>query len=280
MRARSLVALAIAFAARGAQAAPNAEIEKVFRTLQQGMSVSDIAAPRFAMTDLESTKDGDLGQAYIHLGGLDSEIDRISTAVSTDGKAAWVGSDIRFVGDCGGSGSCGKTFARNHFTGVFERTANGWQPVAWNMAVTNSAARQARMIKDGDKLDEIATKVDGADGAVAVFSASLADPKALAATVSPRKDVLLYGSEDGERVVGGAQVKAKLTGWKLAFKVHDGIRAGVAATGSVAWVAANLDATPVGRDGAKPTPYRVLFVYELGGETWRLVSAQFSFGRI
>jgi len=84
--------------------------------------------------------------------------------------------------------------------------------------------------------------------------------------------VLLYSSEDGERYVG-PQVKAKLAAWN-AFKLHDGIRAGLDAGGTVAWVAANLDATSA--NGS--VPYRALFVYERTGERWALVQAQFSFG--
>jgi hypothetical protein len=54
----------------------------------------------------------------------------------------------------------------------------------------------------------------------------------------------------------------------------DGIRAGLAAGGTVAWVAANLDAT----SAAGTTPYRALFIYERRAERWMLVQAQFSFG--
>lgn len=66
-----------------------------------------------------------------------------------------------------------------------------------------------------------------------------------------------------------------LTKWNLAFKVHGGAVAGSAGT-SVAWVAANVEATSVKNPKAKPTFYRVLFVYEHAGDAWRLVQASFS----
>jgi hypothetical protein len=216
--------------------------------------------------------------AYLHLGGLDSVIDRLAIARTDDGKAAWLAADIRFVGDCGGPG-CGVTLDRAHLTAVYERDQDGWAPVVWNIATTVSADRHADAVKAGTTLDPIPSNIDGADAAVKVFQSTIGDPKALAQTVSDRKDVVLYGSEDGERFTGAAQVKAQLASWRLAFKVHDGVRAGLTANGNVAWVAANVDATPSSKPKAKPMPYRALFVYEHRGDRWMLVQAQFSFGR-
>jgi len=92
-----------------------------------------------------------------------------------------------------------------------------------------------------------------------------------------RKDVVLYGSELSERTVGGDNVKAKLAAWKLAFKVRDGIQAGLTASKTVAWVAANVDATSLKNPKDKPTPYRALFLYEKTAGTWQIVHAHFSF---
>jgi hypothetical protein len=72
-------------------------------------------------------------------------------------------------------------------------------------------------------------------------------------------------------------VQARLLKWGFALAVRGGIRAGLSAGKTVAWIAANVDATPVKRKTAKPVPYRVLFVYELDTEgAWRLVQAHFS----
>ena len=62
-----------------------------------------------------------------------------------------------------------------------------------------------------------------------------------------------------------------------AFRIRDGLQAGVSSNGQVAWVAANVDATSLKKKGSKPTPYRALFVYLLEGERWQLVVAHFSF---
>lgn len=117
----------------------------------------------------------------------------------------------------------------------------------------------------------------GAEDAVKVFEGSIGDPKIFAASVSDRKDAVLIGSAPGEKTVGGAKVSAKLTNWKLAFAVHDGVAAGTTASKTVAWIAANLDARPAGKPDAKPAPYRALLIYEQKAGAWKLVAARFSF---
>lgn len=110
-----------------------------------------------------------------------------------------------------------------------------------------------------------------------VFEKSLGDPKALAATVSGREEVALFGSAPDERTEGGAKVKAELLGWKLAFKVRDGIQAGLSESKNVGWVAANVDATAIEHTkNAAAQPYRVLVIYEKTGDAWKLVQASFS----
>ncbi|HUJ62580.1 MAG TPA: nuclear transport factor 2 family protein [Kofleriaceae bacterium] len=259
-----------------ARATPVSDLEAQFRAAAENPYGHDMPDPRFALGNLDVRAGDDLSSAHTDLAGGDEVVDRVTIGLAGDGKSAWLAADLRYVGDCGGDGpSCGKTLATGHVGAVFER-GTPWQPVVWNVSNTTTAKRQAEMIADGKQLAAIPDQIEGADAAVGVFKASIGDPKALAASVSERKDTLLYGSADGERYTG-AQVKAKLAAWKLAFKVHDGIRAGLAAGGTVAWVAANLDATAAGKPG-KPTPYRALFVYEHEGTRWALVQAQFSFG--
>ena len=274
-----LIALLLAIAAPRAHATPAADLQKMFETLASNDQTSDAPKPRFAMSELDvQATDDDLFTAYIHLGGLDSATDRVSIGLTDDGAAAWLASDRRLVGDCGGDGGgCGKTIGKLHVSGVFEHGKDGWAPVVWDVATDVSGKEQAMELADGKALAAIPPKIDGADAAAALFSSTIGDPKALAKTVSARKDTLLYGSEDGERYTG-AQVATTLLKWKLAFKVHDGVRAGLSANGQLAWVAANVDATPVAKPKAKPTPYRALFVYLKAGDHWELVQAQFSFG--
>jgi hypothetical protein len=270
MRARWLVVLLGAAVAR---AAPGGDLEMQIRALSERPE-REMAAPRFAMNELDvRATDQQLASANLVLTDINTRFDRIAIGQAGDGKSAWLAADVQYLYDCGSSPSCGKTMATGHLTGLFERSRDGWQPVVWNVTSNTSAARQAAAIKNGRRLVAVPAKVDGADDAVKYFQATIGDPKALAASVSDRKDVLLYGSEERERYMG-AQVKAKLAAWKLVFKVHDGIRAGLAAGGTVAWVAANLDAT----SAAGATPYRALFIYERRANRWTLVQAQFSFG--
>ncbi|HEX7839645.1 MAG TPA: nuclear transport factor 2 family protein [Kofleriaceae bacterium] len=84
------------------------------------------------------------------------------------------------------------------------------------------------------------------------------------------------GRELAERSEGAAQVRAQLERWKFAFKVRDGIRAGLTASKTVAWVAANVDASSARRPKDKPLPHRLLFVDEKTGATWKLVQAHCS----
>jgi len=42
------------------------------------------------------------------------------------------------------------------------------------------------------------------------------------------------------------------------------------------WVGANVDARPAASPKARPTPYRVLAIYEHTGDTWKLVLLSFS----
>ena len=110
---------------------------------------------------------------------------------------------------------------------------------------------------------------------VALFRASLADPKRLVASVSKRKDAVLLGSAPKETFVGGAKVAATLAKWKLELDVRDGVAAGVTASKTVAWIAANVDATTRTGDAI---PYRLLALYEYEkGKAWRLVAITFSF---
>ena len=105
---------------------------------------------------------------------------------------------------------------------------------------------------------------------------SIGDPKRLLASISERKDVVLYGSERPERTVGGAAVRTKLASWKLTFKVRDGVAAGLSASRTVAYVAANVDAESQARPKNKLMPYRLLLIYEKTGSSWQIVAAHFS----
>jgi len=201
--------------------------------------------------------------------------------LSSDKTVAWIAADMAdFEVGCGAA-PCPPPppppAAQRHATALYEKKGDDWVPIVWDVAQVVNAKDQAAAIKQGTMPDAIPSKIDGADDAVAAWKAAIGDPKALAASVSSRKDVVLYGSESAERVVGGAQVAAKLKAWNLAFKVRDGVSAGVSPSKTVAWIAANLDSVSAKKPTDKPVPYRALFLYEKQGADWKLVSANFAY---
>jgi len=85
-----------------------------------------------------------------------------------------------------------------------------------------------KAIAGGAKLEPLTKQIAAdAEDAAKLFASSFADPKQLAASVSGRGDVVLFGSAPGEKWVGGKTVAATLAGWKLSITAHDGIAAGV-----------------------------------------------------
>ena len=199
-------------------------------------------------------------------------------ALAADGKAGWFAFDVGWVEICGDE-TCPKkprTYDSSHFTGVAEAPA--WTPVAYHLGLSVTAKDQALAMTKGPLSEPFAKKIaPGADEVATLFASTIGDPARLAASVSPRKDVVLYGSAQKERFVGGKKVAATLQKWKLGFRIVDGPNAGVTTSGTVAWVAANLDAVPVKKPAAKATPYRALAIYEKVAAGWQVVSLQFSF---
>lgn len=199
-------------------------------------------------------------------------------ATASDKSVAWAAFDLKRWSGCDDAKACkGKPpFVTLHVAMLLEKQRT-WGSSVFHYAepFTQKAYNKAR--KEGKTLAPLGKKIDaGAEDVVKVFEASIGDPAKLAATVSPRKDVVLYGSDLPERYVGGAAVKKQLLQWDLSLKVRDGIQAGVSKGKTVAWVAANVDASPIKRK-ALPSPYRLLAIYEKVGASWQLVQASFSF---
>jgi hypothetical protein len=194
---------------------------------------------------------------------------------SADGKSTWVATDIEYEFPCGMEG-CDKMVApRVHAAGLMDASGHA---IAWHVGVVSLGGKNKWAVKKPGKPiapPVLATGIDaGAEEPAKLFKASLADPKALAKTISDRKDAVLLGSEAGERYVGGAAMRATLGRWKLGFTVRDGIQAGVAPSKTTAWVAANVDGAKAG--DKKVAPYRVLAIYDKKGSEWQLVVLQFS----
>jgi hypothetical protein len=267
-----------------ATADPAKDITKEFETAANSMVTSDevpFGPPKFAITDSSADAAPEGRDALTDFSDLAAP-EKVVVGVAADGKSAWFASDVGYDTPCGDE-SCDdnpkhhdETF---HTTILWEGGAGTWEPVAWHDAGTVTAKAQAAVMKKGrPTYDAIARQVDaGAGDAVKLFESSIGDPAALAKTVSDRKDVVMYGSASGERFVGGKKVAATLTKWKLGFTVIDGVAAGATKSGTVAWVAANVDARSMKKKGVPGTPYRALFIYEKTGADWKLVQLHFSF---
>lgn len=205
---------------------------------------------------------------------------KTTVALGVDGTSAWYAGDVAHFAVCG-EGRCYKEKPRSysdwyHVTALVE--AKGVKPIVWHIGEPISGADQKRAMAKGPMLNPLAKQIDaGAEDVAKLFESTLGDPKAFAATVSDRKDVVLYGSDLLERYVGGAAVRKQLAKWNLALKVQNGIQAGVTSSKTVAWVAAHVDAVSAKNRKAKPTPYRLLVIYEKTGTAWKLVHAHFSF---
>ncbi len=223
--------------------------------------------PEGVMIDVEGTEGG--GAHHAH------QVQRPVVGVAAkEDDVAWVAFDVALYYDCFEIKGCKQKPNRVvRATTLLESGA----ALAVHIADPFTGKAYAAAIKSGKKPEALPRKIDkGAEAAVRVFESTIADPKAFAATVSERPDVILLGSEAAERWVGGDKVKAALTKWKLGFKVRDGIQAGVSGGGTVAWVAANVDAARVGKAGTA-SPYRMTAIYEKTGADWKVVALQFSF---
>ncbi|MBL9019607.1 MAG: nuclear transport factor 2 family protein [Myxococcales bacterium] len=201
---------------------------------------------------------------------------------STGGSSAWIAADFAIVKSCApitddatGDASyyqpdhCKREDPKAWMRGaaVLERAGKRWRPVAVHVL-----GRFGKATADvpAAKLDGSVGK--GAEDAVKLVGAALADPKALAAAIADRPDVVMFGSDKGERYVTGAKVKATLARWGLAFAITDQ-QAGITAAGDVAWVAANVTAT---KAGAKPSTYRVLVACAKLDKGWQIVQLSFA----
>jgi hypothetical protein len=255
---------------------PEQKIESLIQSLiADGTAESGTHAMRFAF-DRDATVEAPSGYAEPQGATGRVELKKPIVAWSGDKHTGWIATDAAEYGYCGAD-ECAKAapIALHHVAIVFD---DGGQPIVWHDGVAVADKDQAKALKQGVTLSPMSEAIEpGAEDAVKLFESSIGDAKALAATVSARKDVVLYGSAPAERTVGGAAVKAQLGKWNLVMTVRDHVHAGVASGGNVAWVAAKLDAKPAKNAKAKPSPYRALFVYEKTGGAWQLVQASFSF---
>jgi len=264
---KTLIALAIATSVAHAEVKLEAAHGEV-----AGHIVHNMYSPARLGFDLEGTT-VDFEQ-HTEGGGAEVMTKPKNVVTATSGSATWFAFDLDWY-DCFDASACKgkKPWTTIHVTLLYDGKAKR----VFHYAKPMTAAEYAAAQKEGRKLSPLARKIDkGAEDAAKLFESTIGDAAKLAATVSARKDVVLYGSELKERFVGGDAVKKQLAKWGLAMKVRDGVQAGVAGT-TVAWVAANVDTVPAKSPKAKPSPYRVLAIYEKTGTTWQLVQLSYSF---
>lgn len=233
-------------------------------------------APRITFGPSYSLISPNMDLATGELAMLSLDAKRPIIGVARDGKSAWIACEVDVqmplaseADDVPNRGPDGFF----HASGVLDGGPT-WKWSMWHIGWTGFRKNpRPKLVKDYPKLLD---NVEGADEVANVFKASLVSPKQLGATISDRKDAVLLGSARKERFVGGKAMRATLARWKLSFSVRDHVQAQVTSSGTIAWVAAHVDARPAGKPKAKPTPYRASFIYEREGDTWKVVVAQFS----
>jgi hypothetical protein len=274
----ALLPLALVLASASAAADPfeAKALSERFAWLTQGQAprggTPDGTPPRFAFTDTAAAiSPASFADCLTPGNDFAGTVDTPVIGKASDGKSAWIATDVTYTMACGMEGCDKIEWPLAHGTAVFDAAGHAF---AWHVGmVTNGsqAPKRGKPVAPKPLPDGIDA---GAEAPAKLFKTSLADPRALAKTVSDRADVVLFGSDAAERYVGGAAVRARLAKWNLGFSVRDGIQAGVTPSKAVAWVAANVDAAKPG--DKKSTPYRVFAVYEKTASAWQLVVLHFS----
>ena len=102
---------------------------------------------------------------------------------------------------------------------------------------------------------------------------------------SARADAFNFGSAPGERIVGGAKIKAVFSRLRAGLQLSGGARVAAGGAwdpyqGDAPWIgfaAVNIDFTSKTRAATDLTvTFRVLAILLREGDTWRIVQTQFS----
>ncbi|HTL32158.1 MAG TPA: hypothetical protein VL326_03480 [Kofleriaceae bacterium] len=276
---RTVTVLAIVLTSTLAAADTAKDVTGALESIVSGVDEpgDKMSPPRYASGSGVAVSPASFGEAR------DSSVDsgearKVVVGVSADKTAAWINADVAQFSICGDE-TCPKHPKPEgwyHATTLFE--VKGPQPVAWQIVEPVSGKDQAAALKKGLDLQKLDEKIDkGAEDPAKLFKDTLGDPKKLAATVSDRKDAVMYGSELAERYVGGAKIKSQLAKWNLGFTVKGGVQAGITKSQTVAFVAAYVDAKSVKNPSGAVSPYRVFAIYEKTITSWKLVSLHFAF---
>lgn len=205
------------------------------------------------------------------IGSPSNDLVHVVVGLAADGHAGWVAADGGMAVSCG-MGNCKKILRDAAREASVKPPYHHTALVEDGKLLLVHIGSTGKGVGHGGEMElQIA---EDARPVVEQFQKSIADPKAFAATISGRKDVVLYGTEPTERFVGGAAARATLLQWDMSLAVHGGIRAGVTKSRAVAWIAADVDA----RSAKSKTslPYRLTVLYEKTGTEWKIVQIHFS----
>jgi hypothetical protein len=252
-----------------AHADDKAKAKAISGALASALSVSSTedTLPPIVLLDSETK----FKEPFIYgSGSPDNRLLNVVVGLAADVHVGWVAADTGMIFACGMEG-CDKILRDA------AREANVKPPFHHTALVDDGKLLFLHIGATGKGVGQGSMETQIADDAKPVveqFQTSIADPKAFSATVSARKDVVLYGSEPTERFVGGPAVRAALTKWSLSLVVHGGIQAGVVKSKGVAWIAADVDARSA--KSKTTSPYRLTVVYEKTGTEWKIVQLHFS----
>jgi hypothetical protein len=277
-----VIGLVVGLLSAGARADANKELDELAGMLDAhaGGYLTQPRPPRFAFTEF-GVDIAPKTVAEVHI--------KVSTGMSpeyawgglaADKKSAWIAAELKELPLACGMVGCDSLRdpdpPRVHATALAEKVGEDWQITASHVSLIVTGKQQKKALQQDVTPSELERSIAGAEDVVKQLQSTLGDPKRLAASVSARKDVVLFGSEPDEHTTGGEAVRAQLLAWKLAFKVRDGIVAGKTASKALAYVAANVDATSLARPKDKPMPYRMFAIYEKTGAAWQIVLMHFS----
>ena len=209
-----------------------------------------------------------------------ASVDR-EIGVAPDGRGAWVaeGLTVTISGEPA-------TVIPYRVTSVLSEDGGAWTVIAqaWSVGVTNEEAMAMATAGQLPPLAAIEPSVgEGAQAMADQLQAGCADASVWLASWSERPDAFAFGSAPEEAIEGGTTIREGMgqmvAAYQMTIAVNGGMHAKLAPSGTVGFLAANLDmGMTLEGVGTVSQPYRALFVYlqEEGG--WRLVQSHFSNG--
>ena len=189
-------------------------------------------------------------------------------SIGQEGTSAWTAEEIELSGP-------NLAPRRIVITQLAVATDGAWSVLAlcWAQTVRDETAERLAILGTLPKPRAIADRVEGELGAAA--KAAFVSRKAFADARSERDDAFNFGSGPGERIVGGAKIKALFTRLRAELRQDGGMR--VVTAGSVGFAALDAVYTQKGRAATDVSQtFRVLAVFLKEGTTWKIVQTQFS----